>query len=75
MAIFLTILLVIISVALIASVLLQSGSSAGLSGSIAGGMETFFGGRRKGMDELLNKATRYLAIAFAVIAVILLIIE
>ena len=46
----------------------------GLSGSIAGGAETFFGGKKKGLDELLNKGTRYLAIAFVVIALILFIL-
>ena len=40
---FLMILLAVASIILIASVLLQSGSSAGLSGSIAGGAEQLFG--------------------------------
>ena len=39
MKIFLMVLLAIASIVLIASVLLQSGNSAGLSGSIAGGAE------------------------------------
>ena len=39
----LTIVHVILSIILIAVVLFQSGKSAGLSGSIAGGAETFFG--------------------------------
>ena len=38
-----TIVHVVFSVVLIAVVLLQSGKTAGLSGSIAGGAETFFG--------------------------------
>ena len=37
------ILHLIVAIALIAIVLMQSGKSAGLSGSIAGGAETFFG--------------------------------
>ena len=45
MKIVLMILLAIASLILIASVLLQSGNSAGLSGSIAGGAEQLFGKR------------------------------
>lgn len=41
-------LLVIVSIALIAVVLLQSGKSAGLSGAISGGAETLFGKQRHG---------------------------
>ena len=43
---FLMILLAIASIILIASVLLQSGNSAGLSGSIAGGAEQLFGNKK-----------------------------
>ena len=39
----LTIVHVVLAVFLIVVVLFQSGKSAGLSGSIAGGAETFFG--------------------------------
>ncbi len=61
---------VIICIALIASILLQSGKSAGLSGSIAGGAETFFG-KKKGMDEMLSKATMIIAILFGALALIM----
>ena len=47
--ILLTVLQVIACIGLIATVLLQSGKSAGLSGAITGGAETFFG--KKGMDD------------------------
>lgn len=57
----------IISIALIAVVVLQSGKSAGLSGAIAGGAETLFGGKKKGMDELLTKATMILGALFGVV--------
>ncbi|MHC1760597.1 MAG: preprotein translocase subunit SecG [Negativicutes bacterium] len=63
----LMILEAVISIALIAVVVLQSGKSAGLSGSIAGGAETLFGGKKKGMDELLAKATMVLGAVFAVV--------
>ncbi len=74
MIVALTILLILIAIGLIASVLLQSGTSAGLSGSIAGGAETFFG-KKKGLDEMLNKVTKWLAVAFMVVLLVLAILE
>ena len=62
----LMILEAIISIALIAAVVLQSGKSAGLSGSIAGGAETLFGGKKKGLDELLARATMVLGVVFGI---------
>ena len=70
----LTIILVLVGLAMTATVLLQSGSAAGLSGSIAGGAETFFG-KKKGMDELLSKITKWLAIGFLVISLIIVILQ
>ncbi len=61
---------VVFSLGLIVSVILMSGRSAGLSGAIAGGAETFFG-KRKGMDDLLGKVAAGLAIAFLVTSLIL----
>ncbi|OAT80226.1 preprotein translocase subunit SecG [Desulfotomaculum copahuensis] len=61
---------VIVSIALIATVLLQSGKSAGLSGAIAGGAETIFG-KKKGLDELLAKVTTVVAILFGLTALLL----
>lgn len=56
---------IILALSLIVIVLLQSGKQAGLSGSIAGGAETFFG-KNKGrtIDALLSKYTAVAAIAF-----------
>ncbi|MGE5396416.1 MAG: preprotein translocase subunit SecG [Chitinophagales bacterium] len=65
-----TILDILVSLGLIATVLLQSGKSAGLSGSIAGGAEAIFG-KKKGMDELFEKASTILAISFMVLTLIL----
>ncbi len=56
---------VIFSLGLIATVLLQSGKSAGLSGAIAGGAETIFG-KKKGLDELLARASTAFAVAFMI---------
>lgn len=67
----LMILEAIISIALIASVVLQSSKSSGMSGSIAGGAETVFGGKKKGIDEMLAKATMVLGILFAVVTLVL----
>lgn len=74
MTIVLSILQVLVSVGLIATVLLQSGKSAGLSGSIAGGAETFFG-KKKGIDELLNKISIWLAAAFILLTLLIAIFE
>lgn len=69
----LTIVQVIIALGVIATILLQSGRSAGLSGTIAGGAETFFG-KKKGLDELLSKMTAGLAAAFLIVTLALSII-
>ncbi|MEK4028070.1 preprotein translocase subunit SecG [Pseudobacillus sp. FSL P4-0506] len=58
-------LLVIVSIALIAVVLLQSGKSAGLSGAISGGAEQLFGKQKaRGIDLVLHRVTVVLAILF-----------
>ena len=67
------VLQVIASIGLIASVLLQSGKSAGLSGAIAGGAETFFG-KKKGLDNFLNKLSTAFAISFMILTLLLSII-
>lgn len=68
----LTILVVIASLALIAIVMLQSGKSAGLSGAIAGGMDTFLAkNKAKSMDAKLARWTKYVAILFIVLALVL----
>jgi len=70
------IVLVIFSLFLIAVVLLQSGKSAGLSGSIAGGAETFLGkGKAKGYDRLLAKLTKVAAVGMMVLAIALVLIQ
>ncbi|HHV97674.1 MAG TPA: preprotein translocase subunit SecG [Clostridiaceae bacterium] len=57
---------------MIVIVLLQSAKSSGMSGTIAGGAETFFG-KNKGrtIDAMLSKYTTFAAIAFIVISVVL----
>jgi preprotein translocase subunit SecG len=71
-----TIILVIVELFLIAVVLLQSGKSAGLSGSIAGGAETFFGkNKAKSYEGKLQFLTKVAAIAFIVIAIVMTILQ
>ena len=65
------ILLAICSLVLIASVLLQSGNSAGLSGSIAGGAEQLLGKKKsKGYEAVLEKVTTICAILFIIISLV-----
>lgn len=66
------ILHVIIAIVLIVVVLFQSGKSAGLSGSIAGGADTFFG-KNKGrtIDAILSKWTSVIAILFLITSIAL----
>lgn len=67
---FLKIILVLVSLGLIAVVLLQSGKSAGLSGSIGGGAEQLLGKKKaRGMDALLEKLTIGLATSFILLAI------
>jgi len=68
--IILTIVHVILAFGVIVTVLLQSGKSAGLSGAIAGGAETFFG-KKKGMDEFLSKLSTGFAIGFLLTSLLL----
>jgi len=57
------VLLTLCCLGLIATVLLQSGRSAGLSGAITGASESVFG-KKKGMDAVLGKLTTVLATLF-----------
>lgn len=68
----LSIVLVVLSLALIAIVMLQSGKSAGLSGAIAGGADTFLSkNKAKTLDAKLSKMTKWVAIAFMVLALLI----
>lgn len=68
-----TILQVLCALALIFTVLMQSSKSAGLSGSIAGGAETFFG-KKKGLDEVMSKLSIVSACLFLLLTLLLAII-
>ena len=67
-----TILQVLSGLAVTVIVLMQSGKSAGLSGSISGGAETFLSkGKAKTLDAKLAKATKWFALAFVLLTLIL----
>ena len=68
----LTILYVLVSIGLIVIVLMQEGKSAGLSGAISGVADTYWGKNKgRSMEGAMNKITKYLAVAFIVISVLL----
>ena len=72
----LTIVQVILCVAVIALILMQQSKSAGLSGSIGGGAETFFGKNRgRSIDGLLRRLTIIGASCLAVTTLILIMIQ
>ena len=73
--IILTVLQRLSGLAVTVVVLMQSGKSAGLSGAIAGGAETFMSkGKAKTLDAKLAKATKWFAIAFVILTLVLNII-
>jgi len=66
-----TVVFIIICVVLSAIVLLQEGKSAGL-GSISGAAESYWGKNKgRSMEGALVKITRWLTIAFLVLAIVL----
>ena len=73
MRMFVLVVQIIACIGLISTVLLQSGSTAGL-GSISGGAESLFGGNKKGIDELLSKISVCCAVGFMVLTLVLCII-
>lgn len=72
----LTIMQLICGIAIIAIVLLQSGKKAGLSGAIAGGVDTFLSkNKSKSVDSRLARMTKWVALAFVVLTVSLSIVH
>ena len=70
--IILSIIYFIVSLGLIAIVMLQSGKSAGLSGAIGGGAETFLSkNKAKSVDSRLAKLTKWVAIGFMILTLII----
>lgn len=72
----LMVILAIASVTLIASILMQSSNSAGLSGSIGGGAEQLFGKKKsQGYQGIFNKISTVSAILFIILSLILVMLE
>lgn len=66
------IILLVLAVALVALVLFQSGKDKRLSGTIAGGAETFFGKTKAASyDKVLSIITTVVAIVFAVLVLVM----
>ena len=66
-----TIVFIIVCVALVVTVLMQEGKSAGL-GSISGEAETYWGKNKgRSMEGFLVKITKVLAVLFMVLAAVL----
>lgn len=76
MEIFLGILLLLAAVFLVVAVLMQHGKAKNLSGTIAGGAETFFGkNKAKAADKKLSRLTTIVAIVFVVIVIIVYVMQ
>jgi preprotein translocase subunit SecG len=66
------IVLLVASIVLIISILLQESKSDGLSGSIAGGAEQLFGKKKsRGYDAILSRITTICSIIYIVVALAL----
>ena len=69
--IILTIVFILVSIALTVLVLMQEGKQQGL-GSIAGAAESYWGKNKgRSMEGTMVKITKYLVVAFIVIAAVL----
>ncbi|MGB8453349.1 MAG: preprotein translocase subunit SecG [Anaerocolumna sp.] len=67
-----TIIYVVICITLVVVVLMQEGKSAGLTGSINGVADTYWGKNRgRSMEGALEKFTRFLAGGFIILSVVL----
>ena len=74
--IILGIIVLLLAVGITVMVIMQEGKQKNLSGAIAGGAESFFGKQKgKTVSKLLDKATTIAAIVFAVLVLIIFIIQ
>jgi len=68
--------ILLFAVFLVVAVLLQHGKSHHLSGTIAGGAETFFGKEKgKTIDKLLSTITSIVAVIFVIAVVVLYVLQ
>ena len=72
MEIFLTVIEVLLSIALIVVVLLQSGKESGLSGALSGSSDNYLGkSSKKNLDQVLASATKWIAAVWVVLTLVL----
>lgn len=72
MTLFVTILQLLCGLVVILAVLFQSGKSAGLSGAIAGGADTFLSkNKAKSADARLARMTKWVAVVFMLLTLII----
>ncbi len=70
--IILIVLEVLASIALIVTVLMQSGKEAGLSGAIAGNNDSYMGkGKGNRLDKILAASTKWIAFAWLALTLLL----
>lgn len=66
------IVLIVMAVFLVVAIIMQSGKDKRLSGTIAGGAETFFSkSNATTIDKVLNRATIVVASLFALIVIVM----
>ena len=71
----LTVLEVIASLALIVVILMQSGKEEGLSGALTGNSDSYLNKSGKGgLDKLLARSTKWIALAWIVLTMVLTLI-
>ncbi|NMA25481.1 MAG: preprotein translocase subunit SecG [Clostridiales bacterium] len=76
MSLIITIIQLVSCITLIGVVLLQSGKTAGISGAIGGGSDTYLSKNKgRSLDAKLSRATKWVAIVFAVLTLLLSIIK
>ena len=72
----LQIALIVLGVILVIAVLMQHGKSYGLSGTIAGGAETFFGKEKgKRIDKVLSRATTVIGALFMIASLLAFVLQ
>ena len=72
MEVFLTVVEVLLSIALIVVVLLQSGKESGLSGALSGNSDNYLSkSKKKNMDQMLASSTKWIAAVWVILTLVL----
>ena len=65
------IVIALLSIVIVLAILLQQGRRSGISGTISGAADTFFSkNQAKTIDAKVARITKYLAILFAILALV-----